>query len=474
MKLTWRLSIAVSASVLAILVTHAAVRVQHDVARFRDGVRADHRTLGLAIAAALVRSTLEEGSDPSVVVRLIDDIDRNEPTMSLRWVRVDEPVVGTMEPTTPVNSARRAGEMDTTTIRQASGPDAIVTHVLVALRGRPLTAVEIVEPLTRQADYEREALTRSASTTAVVVALCVTLILAFGVFFVGRPLERLRRHAESIGRGERGARTAIGSRDEIGELAREMNSMAAALDAARERAHREEGRRIETLAQLRHADRLRAVGELASALAHDLGAPLNAVNARAHLIASGAVDAARARELSGRIVDEVERISHSIRLLLDHGRRETPRRERVDLAALAASVAELVEPIAYKRGVEIRVEAPEHPLQVEGDPGQIRHVILNLVTNALDAAPTASRVTLRIERDDTRVALRVEDHGSGVAPENLARIFEPFFTTKDEGEGTGLGLSIARAIVLDHGGQLVASPARSVGTELIMTLPIAA
>jgi signal transduction histidine kinase len=466
-KLTWRLSLAVGTSVLVLLVAHAAVRVQRDVARFRDSVRTDQRTLGLALAAAAERIARSEGS--AAVPSLVAAADRSEPDMTIRWVYADAPVEGAQPPMVAVTASRTPGAHDSETI--AGEPDTIVTHVMIDLPDRPPTAIEIVERLGRQDDYAHEAIVRTASTTAVVIALCITLILGFGVFFVGRPLEALRKHASRIGRGERGVRTAVRSADEIGELAREMNLMAEALEAARESVRHEEAARIDALAQLRHADRLRAVGEIASAIAHDLGAPLTSVAARAHLIAEEARPE-RVRELASKIVSDVDGVSRSVRRLLDHGRREAAAAaQNVDLGTLAASAVELVEPIAYDRGIRIGASRGDGPLEVHVDPSQVRHVILNLVMNALDASQRGGSVELSVAREGGDVVLRVRDHGAGIDPANLDRIFEPFFTTKAEGEGTGLGLSIAHAITTEHGGKLRAQAAEGGGTVLVMVLP---
>jgi signal transduction histidine kinase len=470
MKLTWRLSIAVGTSVLLLLVAHAVVRVERDVARFRESVRTDHHTLAIALAAAVARLARSDGI--SAIPSLVAEVDRSEPNMSIHWVYLDAPVEGATAPRVALTAAHVPGAYDSETLTGTDRTDTIVTHVVVDIPDQGLTAIEIEEPLTRQEDYAHEAIVRTASTTAVVITLCIALILGFGVFFVGRPLEALRRQAIRIGRGEGGARTTVRSADEIGELGREMNTMAAALEAARQRVRHEEAARIETLAQLKHADRLRAVGELASAIAHDLGAPLASVAARAHLIAEeDRLD--RVRELARSIVSDVEGVSRSVRRLLDHGRRDVLAKEDVDLADLVGGVLELVEPIAYDRGIHLVAARAAAPLRVHVDALQVRHVVLNLVMNALDASPASATIEITTAREDGRVVVRVRDHGSGVDPENLERVFEPFFTTKAPGEGTGLGLSIARAIVVEHHGRLRAENATGGGTVVIMTLPCA-
>ncbi len=262
---------------------------------------------------------------------------------------------GTDSPREGLDLPAHPGHVESLSTRLPNGEDALTTYVTLQLPGAPVTAVELVEPLGREAEYAREAVLRTATTTLVVLALCIPIILGFGVLFVGRPLEALRRHAQRVGLGERGIQTRVASGDEIGELAREMNAMAAALDQARVRVRTEEAARLDALGQLRHADRLRTVGAMASSVAHDLGTPMGTVNARAQMIASGEVEPARARELAAMIVEEIERMSRSIRQLLDHGRRSEPRRELVDVTEWASNVGDLIRPLAERRGVEIAI-----------------------------------------------------------------------------------------------------------------------
>jgi signal transduction histidine kinase len=466
-KLTWKLSVAVSVGVLILLAIHAVIRVERDVARFRDGVRRDHRNLAIAIAAAV--EPLTDGRENAEVTRVISRIDRSETDMSIRWAQLDDRVTGTSTAVFPVHCAHRNGATESRVTTLGDGHDAIVTHSVVELPHVPLSVLEIVEPLVSQPEVEREAIVRTGTTTGIVLISCVTLILAFGIFFVGRPIEALRQHVIRIGRGERGVRTAIRSRDEIGELADEMNRMAQALDEATERVEREQLARFEALAQLRHADRLRAVGELASSIAHELGAPMNAVNARAHMIARGEVEMPRAKEMAARIVEEVARISHTIRQLLDHSRRESDARRVIDLMRLATGVVELVEPVARARGVAVNVRG--RAMKAEVSEAQLRHVLLNLVSNALDVAPRGSTVEVVVEADDGSAAVRVIDRGPGIPEELRSRVFEPFFTTKGPGEGTGIGLAVAQSIVVEHGGRLTLERREDGATEFAVRVP---
>jgi signal transduction histidine kinase len=164
------------------------------------------------------------------------------------------------------------------------------------------------------------------------------------------------------------------------------------------------------------------------------------------------------------IKSEADRMAGLIRQLLDFARRPTPQRVDVDLRDVAQQTVLLLEPLAEKRQVRLRIAAESGPIRAQVDTRQIQQVLTNLVINAVQSMPDGGEVTLRlasaraippdaedrIEREYAVVA--VADRGSGIPEEELPRIFEPFFSTKQAGQGTGLGLSIAEGIMREHGG----------------------
>jgi two-component system NtrC family sensor kinase len=469
-RLTWKLSLAVGLGILVVLAGHAAVRVQRDRQRYLDDLESDHRTVGRALAAAVELLGAQEGEARARA--LVDEVNRREPFIQLRWVALDAGARSSEGARHARDLPRRRGHVESFTTTLAGGESALVTYVTLRVPSRPTSAIEIVEPLRQRPEYDREAITRTASTTGLVVVICIAIILGFGVVFVGRPLSALADHARRVGRGEPAIRTELGSRDEIGELAREMNAMTTALDDARRRARSEERARISMLGQLRHADRLRVIGEIASSVAHDLGTPMATVRARAQMVAGGEVDVPRTRALSEKIIEEIDRMSARIRRLLDHARTSERSYLEVDVGQWASEVIDLLLPVAERRGVELRLDVPEDLGVERMDAGELRHVLMNLVTNAIDASPAAERVDVRVRCEDRSLSIEVSDRGPGIPEEQRREIFEPFFTTKAAGEGTGLGLSIARGIVDEHGGTISARSDAS-GTTFAVVVPLA-
>lgn len=249
------------------------------------------------------------------------------------------------------------------------------------------------------------------------------------------PLRRLARAARLVRAGrERGVVVPrLPERaDEIGQLARAVSDMAAALRT-----------------------RIDATEAFAAEVAHELKNPLASLRSALETFARVS-DPVRQRSLLNVMSDDVVRLDRLIGDIAEASRLEAEisraRFTRVDLRALAVEVTAAA---SRERGVASRVEGAGSAL---GDAGRLRQVAQNLVDNAVSFSPTGGTVRLAVERVGARVALRVEDDGPGVPPDMTERIFERFYTQRPEGEAfgrhSGLGLAIARAIVEAHGGTI--------------------
>jgi signal transduction histidine kinase len=303
---------------------------------------------------------------------------------------------------------------------------------------------------------------------------------------VGRPIQALSEKARRIGAGDLSGPITLRQDDEIGALAREMNAMCERLAGAQESARAEAEMRLHMVEQLRHADRLKTVGQLASGMAHELGTPLNVVAGRAKLIAERRVAADEAVDNARIIVDQAERMTTIIRQLLDFSRRREPRLVAGDLTRLAERTVEMLATIAHKSRVALTVEAAGPPTLVVVDHAQIQQVLTNFLVNAIQASPQGAQVLVRVGCERVRppsdrgggeaehAFVRVVDRGHGIVPANLPHVFDPFFTTKQVGEGTGLGLAVSYGIVRDHDGWIAARSEPGRGSEFTVYLPLAA
>lgn len=233
------------------------------------------------------------------------------------------------------------------------------------------------------------------------------------------------------------------------------------------------------LAQARAArsDKLRALGELAAGVAHNLNNSLTVIQGRAQLLAMrGAADEGQKKSLD-LITQAVNDCSQTLRRLLDFSRRNSSRNTGpVDLSELVTSSVEIARPkwqtaSARRTGtIEVVVDAPR-PVMILGDSSELREVVLNFIFNAVDAMAKGGTITLGACAENGTGKFWVADTGAGMTQEIVARIFEPFYSTKGE-NGTGLGLSASHAIIESHGGDInvISEPGQGSRFEVILPL----
>jgi two-component system, NtrC family, sensor kinase len=358
-------------------------------------------------------------------------------------------------------------------VRNDARGDRQFTYVPLTIPGTRPAALELSEPLGPQRAFLRRSELHVVLTLAVMVVLSGLLALGLGMAFVGRPLRALADQARRVGGGDLSHRLDVSQRDEIGDLARELNAMCDRLVEAQGRVRAEMEARITTLDQLRHADRLKTVGQLASGIAHELGTPLNVVGGRAKLILSGSLGDADVKGSARVIAEQADRMTAIIRQLLDFARRRSTRASAVDLRDVVNRTVEMVTILARARRVHMDVVLPDHALPLRADSNQLQQALANVLVNGMQAMPQGG--TLHVSAglrpgSPTQVFLVVQDDGVGIAPEHLPRLFEPFFTTKDVGEGTGLGLAVAHGIIAEHGGSIdvTSAPGRGSRFEIVL------
>ncbi len=207
--------------------------------------------------------------------------------------------------------------------------------------------------------------------------------------------------------------------------------------------------------QVAHQDRLASVGRLAAGVAHEIGNPLTGIAC----LAQNLVRELREpdlRERVGLILRETQRIDAIVRVLLGYshaGAADGMQRDTVDLHACVGEAITLVRLSREAKGVPCDNRVPPG-LHVSGDRQRLIQVFVNLVSNACDASPPGTPVTVGAASTTQGVMVFVQDRGTGMDASTRERMFEPFYTTKPPGQGTGLGLPLVAAIVREHGGSL--------------------
>jgi two-component system NtrC family sensor kinase len=223
---------------------------------------------------------------------------------------------------------------------------------------------------------------------------------------------------------------------------------------------------------LSHGERLQALGQLISGVAHELANPMTAVIARATFIRS-AETLEEARRQAALIEEQGQRATTIVRNLSAFARRRATSRSTFSLNDVVRAVVELHGYHLTASNIKVHQDLDDAPLYVEGDQYELEQVLLNLITNAHYAmmqAHNGGQLVVRTRAVDEVVRLTVEDDGPGIPAHVLPQIFEAFYTTKGE-DGTGLGLAIARDLIAHHGGQIRAEAEEGRGTTMIVELP---
>lgn len=219
--------------------------------------------------------------------------------------------------------------------------------------------------------------------------------------------------------------------------------------------------------------RLAAMGEMAAQLAHQLRTPLAAALLYAGNLENPDLPAASRVSIAQKTVSRLKHLERLIQDTLLFARGEVLGRETFPVGELMTELAHTFDPLARARGVEFVVEDGAETTALTGNRKALTGALTNLIENALQAVePGGGRVTLAATECEGHAVFRIGDNGKGLPPEALSRLFEPFFTTR--AEGTGLGLAIARGVARAHGGGIDARSTPGVGTEFVMTLPLAA
>ncbi len=227
-------------------------------------------------------------------------------------------------------------------------------------------------------------------------------------------------------------------------------------------------------AQLLQSEKMSALGQLVSGVAHEINNPLTTILAAAQ---SAQLDAAGGPTVEAleRIVEETRRVSRIVRNLLTFARQHPLSRQATDVNSVVEAVCAMRRYDIESGGCALVQHLDGSRPIVSADPYQLEQVLLNLVNNAAqairDAERNAGRIDITTARQGDQVLVTVSDNGPGVAEGLRDRIFDPFFTTKASGQGTGLGLSVSLAIVREHQGQLTVRPNPTGGAVFTVALP---
>jgi two-component system NtrC family sensor kinase len=332
----------------------------------------------------------------------------------------------------------------------------------------------------RSIAFNRNLLIASTAITLLLMTAAINFLLTR---LVKKPIALLIETMSRVEKGNLNVEVNLGTRDELGHLARSFTSMVQKLSLAQKELERQQEQQM---LQVKH---LASLGELAASVAHEVKNPLTGIKLAIQVLAKEPRVADSQRETIQEIVRSIDRLDKTITDLLSYSRISPPALKLSNLHEIIETALFSVKEEAQVTGVRVEklfdLTLPLLPL----DPRQMEGVFLNLFLNALQAMPQGGVLTVQTKRRDSGdrrqegfsdpaspeegwAEVTVTDTGEGIPPEVLGEIFRPFFTTK--AKGTGLGLSLVQQVVEQHHGQISAQSRAGVGTTFSLLLPIAA
>ncbi|MGH7285514.1 MAG: HAMP domain-containing protein, partial [Polyangiaceae bacterium] len=338
MKIAQKLTLLFIGGTSAVLACNGYFRVRREVTLFESDRAQNQDLMASAIAAAAGAVWRTDGGDRAR--ELVGQLDQRTPKLSIAWLSLDDPTSLDASTTARLRNGSVASLVATGANREKSR----CTYAPVTASGATVGAVGVCEALAVQQRYVRRTILETFATTVALAAVCALISAALGFWLVDRPIRALMNKARRIGEGDFSRPLVPRGNDELASLSVEMNAMCDRLARAAARVEAETRSRIATLEQLRHADRLMTVGKLASGLAHELGTPLNVIEARAEMIASGDTDHDDTIAYANVITEATERMTRIVRQLLDFARRGRSQAVPHDVLSLARRTIELLTP----------------------------------------------------------------------------------------------------------------------------------
>ena len=314
---------------------------------------------------------------------------------------------------------------------------------------------------------------RELTKTMFLWALGVTAILAvslslFLTRLVSNPIQELITTMEQAEQGLE-ARAEVKSFDEIGRLGEAFNSLLTKLERARRRVERYH------YEQMKRADRLASIGEMAAGIAHEIKNPLAGIAGVIQVLKKDQTVGDQKRAVLDEVLSQVERMDKAVRNLLSFARPPEPKMTLVDINELTGKLLDFLAPQFAKNSIVVERKLSPGLPWLTLDPDLAQQAVINIALNAIQAMPEGGKFIVESKsmkpagEHAGSVEILFSDTGKGISSDNLSRIFSPFFTTRQQ--GTGLGLSITQRIVEQHGGEINVMSSPGKGASFTLTFP---
>ena len=477
----------------------------------KDDIRSRATSIASDIAYGI--TTPQELADRQLLAAEVRNILAARPT--LQWLEVYakepgglHPVASSREGSSPetfqVIAQAVAGNRTVTAAGQAGSQDVWIAVAPIRLEGQVAGAVALAISLE---GANRLALNLGEQLLLVLVLTSATTIAGLALFSernISQPIAGLLRTMSAVEGGDLSATPAPGHPDELGRLAEGLGAMLARIreshaentrlvaqinrfnqdlqqrvaEATQELERRNDALRRATellfdlQRELGRSKRLATMGHMAATIAHEIGSPLNSIAVHLQLLGRSPGLTDQDRQRLATIDGQIRRLVRTVQERLAATQGLTRRVEPTDLNALVQGMTDLMAPVLAGKGIACRFIPCDALPKLRIDGPEIQQVVLNLLTNAVDAMPAGGSLAVEIGRAPDAAILRVADSGPGIPAEIRPRIFEPFFSTKAPGKGTGLGLAICRQIVEAQGGSIRIADTPGGGATLEIHLPL--
>ncbi len=302
-----------------------------------------------------------------------------------------------------------------------------------------------------------------ATVIVFTIGIVVSLFLSWKYT---EPIHEVVHAAKKVAAGDLSETLSIKRNDEIGELAKSFNEMIEKLRLQKELEDR-----------LNQAERLSALGQFASGLAHEIRNPLNFINLsidhiRKKFVPKNKIDKETFSRLMLEVKDEIRRLNDLISNFLNYGKPIRLHLKEIDLKLIINEITALAEQKIQMEKINIEIDIPEDMPMVVIDKDQMKICFINIILNSIQAMPKGGSLTIRARpnSNDANLDIIFTDTGAGIDIQDMDKIFDPYFTTKDV--GIGLGLALTKKIINEHKGEIFIFSRPGVGTNVTIRLPL--
>lgn len=463
MKIFYQLFSALLLGLIFIISVHQYFSYREEVLQFEEDLIQNAIQDGRSISGMIRHVWLDDGEQKAMDLLQNASI---EGKLKVRWVWLDDLINNEALKDQQIDVSASFQSNTPFSIKQdnTENPFSIITYIPVTLGLEKLGGLKITQSLLPLKSYQKKMLLRAIVISCVVAIVFGTILFLYITLKIRKPIEQLMAHTRRIGKGDLRLAPALSKDNELGLLSETINDMCSRLLISREKIKFEYEARLQTIEKLRHTEQLSNLGILAAGIAHEIGTPLNVIEGRSKMITEAAGNQEDICHNSDIIHKQCEKISHTIRQLLDYSRRPKQQIARENIQFMVKQVFQLIYPLAKKQDVTLNIQVEEGmETAIEVDGNQLQQVFVNLLMNSIQAMPHGGNVTVSMKKHTDKpkdnqkteasfMQIEISDEGGGIEPENMKDIFTPFFTTKAMGAGTGLGLSIVHEIIQEHKG----------------------